>query len=149
VKTLNSIRQEYEGTFPKPSTQPWFPDDITTASEDDLGKLLTLYTLWKNHISEQTSIDDAEFSALKEEIELEKAKQLVKLSEDADLKSTFSAKEDRMAYVLSRKHIEVRCRQAAELSAVLKIEKALLDNMESRYACVSRELTRRQARWNQ
>lgn len=132
----------------KPEIELWFPDDITTCSEENLGRLLNLYTLYKNYASQQLSFSEAELHIIRETLRIKEASALISLISDKDRSSELKAKEDRQAYVTQLPEVSEAINKVALLTAAVKMEKSVLDVFEDRYSCVSRELSRRQAMWN-
>ena len=139
---MGSMIDEFAKTqpqFEKPSTEPWFPEDITESTHDEVGQLLGLYTKWINYASQEEAKDSARLGILKEDLEIESAKELVKIAQDTTLK----AAGERNAYVKQLPSISKLMREIAQLEGFVRIEKSVLNNFESRYASASRELTRR------
>ena len=140
----NVIQRFYD--FPKPSIEPWFPEDMSKTNDEVLGQLLTLYVKWKNYASQQVSFTDAELIILKEEIKFVEAQELIKLNEDKDLKREYSAKDDRIAYVTQLPEVREKRKTISKLEAQMKMEKSIYESFEDRYSAASREITRRQSR---
>ena len=127
----------------KPDSEPTFPEDVTTSSADDLGKLLSQYTRWKNYAISVLSSTEADLYLAKETLEITRAKVMVSLCNDGDLKSTYKAADDRKAYVASREAVAKLSLKVARLLALSRMQKAVFGTFDDRYACASRELTRR------
>jgi hypothetical protein len=129
--------------FEKPEEEPWFPEDITTASDDELGRLLSLYTLWTNYAAFVLAKDESKLLVLKEELEIIRAKEMIKCSTNERLRADFKAKDDREAYVTSIPEVSDKMMEVIQLAANVKLEKVVAENFDKRYFSASRELTRR------
>ncbi|MEK6860393.1 MAG: hypothetical protein AABY07_00340 [Nanoarchaeota archaeon] len=130
----------------KPNIEPWFPEDLTVVEDLELGKLLTLYTLWKNYSAYQVALVEGNLLKLKERLKIEKAKELIKLN-NSDLKDIYKAKEDREAYVLQLDHIASLSIEVANFTAEFKLEESVNGIFNDRYTVTSREISRRVANW--
>jgi hypothetical protein len=137
------LTNTYQNYFPKPESDPDFPEDITEYDYLKLGKLQSLFTKWINHVAIEVAKLKGEIEVLDEELSIAEAQYLIEISSDEILKNTYKAKEDRLAWVSTRPKIAADRRKRALLNAQYEMEKTILSNFEKRYAAASRELTRR------
>jgi hypothetical protein len=139
AERINSLLKLSKGVFDakRPGVEyPEFPEDITTLSDEDLGRLQGAFTFWANYIDEilSTEVSDMTYYEDRRDFQLTVAR--LSATDKTLNRRRDAAMIDDATQIENQKYLEMKAR--------VEILKAKLRSCERAWRSLSRELSRRQ-----